>query len=146
MPRPTPTPAGNCRRTRRTARFLGLLLLITLAPTPSLTAGLLPRQLSPAPPSYTFPGSVTICRSDYYSDCTAFVELPASVQRRCTNVPADFNDRISSFEVKNGCCEFHRRYDCIGGVLLVACNEKRGTLLGLSSNQISSWRCYFGEK
>jgi len=96
-------------------------------------------------PSYSFPGSITVCRRDYYEDCTTLVEMPNSVQRSCTEVPGGFNDRISSLEIRNGCCEFHRGFGCKGGRLLVACNERKGTLFGITNNQISSWKCYFGD-
>ncbi|KAF8429047.1 hypothetical protein EV426DRAFT_702833 [Tirmania nivea] len=103
-----------------------------------------PQEFASAP-SYNFPGSITVCRQDYYKDCTTLVEMPNSVQRRCTEVPKGFNDRISSLEIKNGCCEFHRGFDCKGGRLLVACNERKGTLFGITNNQISSWKCYYGD-
>ncbi|KAF8442740.1 hypothetical protein BGX38DRAFT_1144015 [Terfezia claveryi] len=96
-------------------------------------------------PSYNFPGSITVCRRDYYEDCITLVEMPDSVQRRCTEAPGGFNDRISSLVIQNGCCEFHRGFDCKGGRLLAACNERKGTLFGISNNQISSWKCYFGD-
>ena len=100
---------------------------------------------SPAP-EYDFPGSITICRRDYYEDCTTLVEAPASIQRRCTQVPAGFDERISSFEVKNGCCEFFPNIGCTGERLLIGCNERESTLFGLSNNRISSWKCYFGDQ
>lgn len=104
-----------------------------------------PQEFASAP-SYNYPGSITVCRRDYYEDCTTLVEMPNSVQRRCTEVPDGFNDRISSLEIKNGCCEFYRGFGCKGGRLLVACNERKGTLFGITNNQISSWKCYFGDK
>ena len=114
----------------------------TLSPVSPLRKGV---SKSPAP-EYDFPGSITICRRDYYEDCTTLVEAPASIQRRCTQVPAGFDERISSFEVKNGCCEFFSSIGCAGGRLLIGCNEKKPTLFGFSNNRISSWKCYFGDK
>ena len=100
---------------------------------------------SPAP-EYNFPGSITICRQDYYEDCTTLVEAPASVQRRCTQVPDGFDERVSSFEVKGGCCEFFPSNGCAGQRLLIGCNERKATLFGSMNNRISSWKCYFGDK
>ncbi|KAF8471765.1 hypothetical protein BDZ91DRAFT_716482 [Kalaharituber pfeilii] len=97
-------------------------------------------------PSFNFPGSVTVCQRDYYENCTTLVEAPGSVSRRCTRAPIEYNDRISSLEVKNGCCQFFKVFECRGATVLVACNEKKGTLFGTKNNQISSWKCYFGER
>jgi len=152
--------AGNFRLMalyKLTTFYISFLLLIQLLQLPSLTWAnpsalrpaspirKVPQEFASAPP-YNFPGSITVCRQDYYEDCTTLVEMPNSVQRRCTEVPDGFNDRISSLEIKNGCCEFHRGFGCKGGRLLVACNERKGTLFGITNNQISSWKCYFGDK
>ncbi|KAI5805266.1 hypothetical protein DFH27DRAFT_609063 [Peziza echinospora] len=87
--------------------------------------------------------SIKICRLPFFEDCTTLLKLPGAANPPCTDVPKEFDERISSLEVRNGCCDFFVNGNCKGGLMFTSCNQQRQNLVGLANNQISSWRCKF---
>jgi len=118
-------------------------LLVTIADKPTASQAELDEFASKFKSGTFEPNGVEAVALEFCVDSgfRGACDLVAPSDGVCTNVPADFNDRITSYNVQGGCCGFYLNGNC-DGALFTATNRADGDLEEHGNNDvISSYLC-----
>ncbi|EGX87731.1 hypothetical protein CCM_09353 [Cordyceps militaris CM01] len=89
-------------------------------------------------PSYGY-GGVKFCK--HWNQGQPCITLDCCSS--CDNMPSDWNDQVSSYQVTRGCgpCTFYEHNDCGGASFTSHDNEPQNVPEGWWNDRISSYRC-----